>query len=95
MSNNEEKDEWEALGEMKLSELSEEEVEVVLMLMYEELEAINEQIAHYQALERLQEKKKKQGKHFSYQCRPRSKYLRGDIRNHADEKRTGSKDLPS
>ena len=95
MSNNEEKNEWEALGEMKLSELSEEETEVVLMLMYEELEALDEQIAHYQELERLQEQKKKQGKHFYYQCRPRSKYRGADIRNNADKKRTDSQDLLS
>jgi hypothetical protein len=84
-------EEW---GEIKVSELTEDQAEFLLMMLMERREQIEEEIENYQALERLRAKKAAQTKgHFFHQCRGRSKYRRADICDHAHEERPDSEDV--
>jgi len=83
----------EKLGEMKLSELSDEQAEFVLMMLYNRLDEIDLEIEYYQESERAINRQKSH-KHFPHQCR-RRKYVNADVRHHANEERSDSKDIPS
>ena len=84
-------EEW---GEIKISELNDDQIEFLLMMMEERRDELEDQIEHYQALENIKQKKNRQTQdHFPHLCRRQGKYRGADVCDHADKERTDSEDV--